>query len=599
MTLEVAVMLTLIVATLVVFFLEIFPIEVTAMGLLGTLFILGFVGPDEVTLGLSNKAVVTIGALLVLSRALMKTGVLEVGAFYLSRQVGQHKWLGIGVFLAVSAFLSGFLNNTAVVAVFIPLALSLCRRFEISPSKVLLPLSYIAIVGGLLTVIGTSTNLLVSSLAERAGEPPIRMFEFTSLAILFVVLTLGYSLLVGRRVLPERVRAESLAGAYNLASYLTEVQVPADSRLVGKSPRESHIRERYQISVISILRGEKQLTQRVPFEPLRAGDVLIVEGDLEDVLRLRNEQKVTLLPEVKFDDQSLSGHGQVIAEAIIPVTSRLIGRNLKESDFRQVFGGLVLAIRRHGETIYSRLAETRLFSSDCLLVMVPKEKVPEMRQSEDMQIISEAEFSLSRERFWWLPLVLFPVVVLLAVFGVVEIMSGAVLGAILILMLGVLKPQETYRSIDWSVLLLIAAFVPVGDAMIRTGTADFLAAGILSAADLFQADWRLFGTLSLVYLITSLMTQMISNNAAAIILTPVALSLAGSLGVDPRPFLFAICFAASAEFMTPMGYQTNMMVYGPGGYRFLDYVRFGAPLNLAFWVLASLLIPFLWPFRLL
>ncbi|MFZ0428148.1 MAG: SLC13 family permease [Acidobacteriota bacterium] len=595
MPFEVAFMLVFIVATLVVFALEIFPIEVTAMGMLGLLILLGFIEPQEAVAGLSNKAVVTIGALFVVSRALVKTGILEIGAFWLSQRVRNHEWLGITVFLIVTALLSGFLNNTAVVAIFIPLALSLSKRFRISPSKILLPLSYVAIFGGMITVIGTSTNLLVSSLAERAGQPPIRMFEFIPLAAILLVLGLTYVVIAGRRSLPERTSASSLATNFNLASYLVEVQVPADSRLIGRTCRDVQIRERYGLTVVAILRGETDITKVVAFEPIQEGDILIIEGNFDDVLRLRNDQKVSLLPGIEVDERNLTPEGHKIGEALVPVTSRLIGKTLKESDFGHQFNALVLALRRHGETLYSRLADTPLRASDCLLLMTTPQRLTELRYSDNLQVVSELETSLHRERFWWLPLVLFPTIVLLAVSGMVEILEAAVLGAILLLLLGVLKNQEAYRSIEWSVLFLIAAFVPVGTAMERTGTADFIAHGILSLITSFPAEWHGFVGISLIYLITSLLTQMVSNNASAIILTPVALSLASSLSLNPRPFLIAICFAASAEFMTPMGYQTNMMVYGPGGYRFMDYVRFGAPLNLCFWILASLLIPLIWP----
>lgn len=596
MTIETAIMLLLIAATFVVFALELFPIEVTALGMLAVLIVLGFVTPTDAVQGFSNKAVVTIGGLFVLSRALVKTGILELGAFYLSQKVGSRKWLGLAVFLAAAGFLSGFLNNTAVVAVLIPLAMSLCRRLSLSPTRVMLPLSYIAILGGLLTVIGTSTNLLVSSLAERAGEPPLRMFEFTPLAVIFLVLGLVYVLAVGRKVLPPRVDAVSLASRYNLSSYLTELEVPPDSRIIGKSCRDLQVRERYGVSVLTILRGKEKLVYNIATTPLQEGDVLIVEGELDDVLRLKNEQRVNLLADMQLDDDLISEQGQVIVEGLITPTSQLIGQTLKESNFRRSYGAHVLAIRRHGETIYSRLAETPLRTSDTVLLMGTEERLRQMQTSGHIQLISEVETALHREKFWWLPLVLFPIIVSLAVFGVIEIMLGALVSVVLILLMGVMTNQETYRSIEWSVIFLIAAFVPVGEAMVRTGTAEFLAGVIFNLAHRFPDGWEAHATLALIYLITSLMTQMISNNAAAIILTPVALSVGATLSVDPRPFLVALCFAASAEFMTPMGYQTNMMVYGPGGYRFLDYVRFGAPLNLTLWILSSLLIPVLWPF---
>ncbi len=589
-------MLALLAATLVVFALEIFSIEVTAMVMLVVLVAVGFVEPSEAVAGLSNKAVVTIGALFVLSRALVKTGALEFGAFYLSYRFGRRKWLAVAVFLAVEGVLSGFLNNTAIVAVFIPLAMSLCRRLEISPSKVMLPLSYISILGGCLTVIGTSTNLLVSALAEARGHAPLGMFEFTHLGALFLVLGLAYVVVAGWKTLPIRVNPASLTTTYNLASYLMELQIPGDSKLLGRTCRDLRMRERYGITVLSILRGERRLVTGLALEPLQAGDVLIVEGALEDVLRLRNDQRVDILPGITLDDRALSEQGQVVVEGLVPLNSKLVGKTVKESNFRRNFGAFVLAIRRHGETIYSRLAETPLQASDTLLMIATEERFRQFLDSEDIQVISEVETAFRRQRLWWLPLFLLPAIVVLEVFDVMDLLLGSLLSVVLLLVLGVMPSREAYRSVEWPVIFLIAAFVPVGDAMIRTGTAEFMASRIQWLASMFPSGWEPYAVLSLVYLITSLTTQMVSNNAAAIILTPVVLAVAGAMGLDARPFLVAICFAASAEFMTPMGYQTNMMVYGPGGYRFMDYVRFGAPLNLTLWVLSSLLIPYFWPF---
>ncbi|GAB4118450.1 MAG: SLC13 family permease [Acidobacteriota bacterium] len=596
MSTDTLLMLGLLAATLVVFALEVFSIEVTAMLMLVVLVAVGFVEPAEAVAGLSNKAVVTIGALFVLSRALVKTGALEFGAFYLSYRFGRRKWLAVAMFLAVVGLLSGFLNNTAIVAVFIPLAMSLCRRLEISPSKVMLPLSYISILGGCLTVIGTSTNLLVSALAEANGQAPLGMFEFTHLGALFLVLGLTYAVVVGWRTLPIRVNPASLTTTYNLASYLMELQIPPDSKLIGRTCRDLRMRERYGITVLSILRGERRMVTGLALEPLQSGDVLIVEGSLEDVLRLRNDQRVDILPGITLDDRTLSEQGQMVVEGLVPLNSKLVGKTVKESNFRRNFGAFVLAIRRHGETIYSRLAETPLQASDTLLMIATEERFRQFLDSEDIQVISEMETAFKRQRLWWLPLVLLPAIVILEVFDVMDLHLGSLLSVVLLLALGVMSSREAYRSVEWSVIFLIAAFVPVGDAMLRTGTAEFMASGIQRLASLFPAGWEPYAVLSLVYLITSLTTQMVSNNAAAIILTPVALAVAGAMSLDPRPFLVAICFAASAEFMTPMGYQTNMMVYGPGGYRFMDYVRFGAPLNLTLWVLSSLLIPYFWPF---
>jgi di/tricarboxylate transporter len=311
---------------------------------------------------------------------------------------------------------------------------------------------------------------------------------------------------------------------------------------------------------------------------------------------MRNDQKLLLLPDVELNETTFSGQGQIMIETLIPRTSDFQGKTLKTLEFRQHYDAIVLAIRRHGETIYERLMDIPLRASDSLLMLVKKDNVKDFMHSTEALLISEVDLELHRERFWWLPLAIFPFIVLAAVFGLMDIMTGALIGAILVLLLGVLKPQDAYHSIDWSVILLIAAFVPVGTAMINTGTADFLASTIIYVSRWFSGDMEAYLTLAFFYLLTSLMTQAVSNNAAAIILTPVAISLARAEGIEPHAFLVAICFAASAAFVTPLGYQTNLMVYSPGGYRFMDYVKFGGPLNILLWIMVSLLIPQFWPF---
>jgi len=595
-TFEIGLMLFLVALAFAAFVREVFPIEVTALGLLGILLAAGLVTPEQAFSGFSNKAVIAIGALFMLSRALTKTGMLEWLASTLESRVGERSWLGIGLLLALVAVLSGFLNNTAVVAIFIPLAIQLCGRFGVSPSRVLIPLSYAAIFGGTLTLIGTSTNLLVGSIVEESGMAPLRMFEFSKLGVVFLAIGLAYILLFARRLLPERVKADTLTGKYRMGPYLTEVRVPKDSELVGRTCRQARLNQTYRVTVLAIVRGKNRHIQQAGSLPLAAGDLLIVQGTVEDLLDLRNKEGLELLPDVKLSDEDLRSGGLEMAEGLVSPTSALIGQTLAQVDFRGRFGGFVLAVRRVGVTLRKRISKVRFQFADSLLILIPRSKLEDLRRSDDVMIVSELSSHLWRGRFWWLVLILVPVAVALAAFNLLQIAAGAGLAVIVLLMLKVLTPQEGYRSVDWSVIFMIAAFVPVGQAFVTTGTAEFLASWVLRAGAVFPPELASHALLSLVYVVTSLLTQMVSNNAAAIILTPIAISIATSMGLDPRPFVMAVCFAASAEFMTPMGYQTNLMVYGPGAYRFLDYTRFGAPLNLVFWILATLLIPKIWPF---
>lgn len=593
---DVIILLALLAATFVVFFREIFPIEVTALGLLAVLVALGLVPADQAFVGFSNKAVIVIGSLFVLAEALTRTGVFEAFSYYLSRRLADRGWLAVGVVLVVAGLASGVLNNTAVVAMFIPLVVGLCGRLGISPSKVLLPLSYIAILGGTLTLIGTSTNILVSSLVEEAGGPPLAMFEISGLGIVFLVSGLAYVFLFSGRLLPDTGPPSTLTKKYGVGPYLTEVQVDAESRLVGETLRDAEINERYGILVFELLRDGRRFIEGIEKMRLRPRDHLLVEGGVEDLVRLRREQGLALLPDIKLSDEELAVGGLRMVEGVVLPTGVMVGRTLQEIDFRHQFGGFVLAIRRLGSTLRSKIGRVRLQAADSLLMLVPEDRLDELRGSDDLIVISELSVSLRRERFWWLAFVLLPAAIVLAALGVVDIGVGAPIAAIALLVSGVLTPQQAYRSVNWTVLFLIAAFIPVGQAVLSTGTAELLASALVAAGDLLPAAATPYAVLAILYLMTSLLTEVISNTAAAVIVVPIAASLGPELGVDPRPFVIAVCFAASAAFMTPMGYQTNLMVYGPGGYRFRDYVRFGLPLNLLFWVLATALIPLLWPF---
>ncbi|MEZ5330757.1 MAG: SLC13 family permease [Thermoanaerobaculia bacterium] len=596
MGLDAILLLVLLLAALASFGFEVLPVEVTGMCLLAALLLTGLVPLEEAVAGLSNPGVVTIGGLFVLSHALTKTGFLEIVADRLSGRFGRRPWLGVAAFLVLVALMSGFLNNTAVVAMTIPLAMDLCRRFRLSPSRVLIPLSFATIFGGTLTLIGTSTNLLVSSLGRQAGLESFGMFELTPVGIVFLLAGLAYVLLLGPRLLPERAGTESLTGKYEMAEYLTELRIVAGSKLVGTTVRALDLSKRYDVTVLAVLRGRERLDERLRALRLVVGDVLVVRGAMPNLLRLRNELGAALLTDVKLTDAELAGGEQVVVEALIPPASALIGRTLRELDFRSRYRAFVLAVRRHEETLHDRLADTPLRFSDTLLVVTSRERLEELRRNEDVVVTSELDLRLRRQRFWWLPLALVPAVMTLAAFGVLDILAGVLVACVLLLALGVLTPREAYRSVDWSVVLFIAAFIPVGGAMFRTGLADALAEVVLAPGGWVSAALAPWIALSVLYLATSLITETITNNAAAIVLTPVAIAMAGDLGVEARPFVFAVCFAASASFMTPTGYQTNMMVYGPGSYRFVDYLKFGTPLNLLFWVLASFLIPWFWPF---
>ena len=588
---------------MVVFFvMEILPIEVTAMGAIGLLLLFDVLSWQEAISGFSNPAVITIGAIFIMSRALVKTGFLEVFADFLAKKGGNRKWLTIFIFLLTVSIISGFINNTAAVAIFIPLAIDLCQRFRISPTKILLPLSYAAIFGGTLTLIGTSTNLIVSSVMEEFNMTPFSMFEFTKLGVIFLVLGTLYNLIISKWFMPSRSIISSLTRKYHMGSFLTEFKISEDSPLVGHTYGEMEITEKYNLQVYKIIRDSKNIRFNLHNIIIHKDDIFLVQINVKEMLKFKDDMKVLLLSDVKMNQAELSGKNHVIVEGIVSQQSALIGKTLQELDFRSRFGSFVLAVKRQRELLRNKIAHIRLKFSDTLLIMVPKERLDILRTSNDLIVLEELDIHLRYERYWWFSILVIPAVMLLATFGVIPIVKGAVLGAILLLVLRSLSIQDAYESISWSVIFLIASLIPLGTAIHNTnldkniGDLIYVLGALIGGVD----NVNPIIILAVLYGVTFILSAFVSNAAVAVMLTPIGIllaSLIGDNGIDSRPFLVAICFGASCSFMTPMGYQTNMMVYGPGQYRLKDFFQMGIPLTIIFWLAAVYWIPKFWPFQ--
>ena len=584
---------------MVVFFvMEILPIEVTAMGAIGILLLFNVLTWQETISGFSNPAVITIGAIFIMSRALVKTGFLEVFADFLAKKGGNRKWLTIFIFLLTVSIISGFINNTAAVAIFIPLGIDLCQRFRISPTKVLLPLSYAAIFGGTLTLIGTSTNLVVSSIMEGMNMAPFSMFEFTKLGLIFLVLGTLYNMIISKWFMPSRSIISSLTRKYHMGSFLTEFKVGEDSPLIGNAYKDLDISQKYNLQVYKIIRDSKNIGFNLQNIIIREGDIFLVHINVKDMLKFKDDMKVLLLTDVKMNVAELTGKNHVIVEGIVSQQSALIGKTLQEFDFRNRYGSFVLAVKRQRELLRDKIAHIRLKFSDTLLIMVPKERLEILRTSNNLIVLEELDIHLRYERYWWFSILVIPTVMLLAAFGVIPIVKAAILGAILLLVMRTLSIQDAYESISWSVIFLIASLVPMGIAIQKTNLDEVTGDLIIGIGTLIGGGEGLDPViiLAVLYGVTFILSAFISNAAVAVMLTPIGIMLATILNVDPRPFLVAICFGASCSFMTPMGYQTNMMVFAPGQYRLKDFFQMGIPLTLVFWITAVYWIPRFWAF---
>tara|TARA_B110000263_G_scaffold244537_1_gene252699 strand:- start:3 stop:1841 length:1839 start_codon:yes stop_codon:yes gene_type:complete len=596
----------IIVLMIISFVFEIVSMEVTALGTIGLLLICNIITIDEAIAGFSNKAVITIGAIFIISRALVKTGFLEVLSNYLYKLGGNNKWLTFTIFFITTAIISGFLNNTAAVAIFIPLALKLCQKFHISPTKILLPLSYAAIFGGTLTLVGTSTNLIVNSFLENHSTiEPFRMFEFTKLGAIFCFVGIIYNLIISRWILPSRAITSSLTQKYHMGTYLTEFKIDENSELIGKSISDFKVKDIYEFDVVKIIRNEIDLTIALNDTIIRKNDILLIQINVKHILNFKKDLGLLLLSDIKLSQNELTGNNHVLVEGLIPQNSTLIGKTLSQLNYREMYSSFVLAISRHSELLRDKVAHIKLRFSDTLLIMIPKDKIESISEKNELIILEELDIHLRYEKYWWLSILLLPMLMILASFHIISITEGAMLAAILLLVLKSISMTDVYEAINWPVIFLIALLIPIGTAMENTGAANFLSSSIINYVNQIDVgiEMEVKYVISILYFITFITSAFISNAAVAIILSPLAILLSqhfqavdSVISVEPtRAFLMAICFGASASFMTPIGYQTNLMVFGPGQYKFKDFLIAGIPLTLIFWLLASYFIPIYWP----
>ena len=596
MTPDIAIALSILVIGFILFVTETFTLDVTALLLLSILFLLGYLSPTEAVSGFSNPAVITIAFLFVLSHALQKTGVLEYIVIRVNRLASRSKILGTAVYLIAIGITSAFVNNTAIVAIFMPVTIRLAHTYQVSPSKMLIPLSYAAILGGTLTLVGTSTNLLVNSIYSANGNvEPLGMFEFAQYGVILMSLGLLYLLFFAPRLLPSRTVTSSLTKSYHLGGYLTEMKIVEGSPLLGKTCLERGINYNYDVMVLDILRDKQLITRNIRRTPLKIGDILFVRGTLENFLRMKEIEKVALLTDEKLTQSELEQEDNVLVECLLTDQSELVGRSLMSSNFRQQFGAFILAIRREGDIFRKKIAHVILQAYDTLLVYGPIKKIEGLSDKADFIVLGEVEAELRKQRFWWVSIIVILGAIILATLGIMPIMKGAIIGVAFLLALKVITPQESYQSVHWQVIVLIAALIPVGLVIQNTGTSEWIGMIISDIARMSSPKWHAHILLALIYLITMILTEVSSNAATAIIMTPIAIAVSGQMGFDSRPFIFAVAFAASASFITPVGYQTNLMVYGPGGYKFSDFIRVGFPIAILFWISAIIFLPMIWP----
>ena len=593
MNIEIIIVLALVVVAVILFSTEKIPIDLTALLIMTILMVSGIITVDEGVSGFSNDATVTIAAMFVISGALIKTGFANLMSTYIIQLFKKRGfWVSIIIMMLMIAFASAFVNNTPIVAVFLPVMLKVGDEINISGSKLLMPLSFAAIFGGTTTLIGTSTNILASSIASSRGLEPFHMFEFTKLGLIFLAIGTLYMVLIGIRLIPERRKKEDLTGSFELREFISEVVLLPDANSVGKTIRNSSLVKDTNVSIIEIHRANNEVVLPRADTLLEKGDVLVVSGDLDKIKALQEIKEVAWKHEHKLKDSDIVTGDIILIEAIISSNSFLIGRTLKSSNFRNRYRGMAIGLRHGGRPVTNKIGATRLQAGDALLVEVRKDNLASFNDSNDFVFINRIHVVTYKREKMIPSLLVLAGVVIVAAFGWTSIVVSAIAGSVLLVLMKTITLEEAYKAIDWRVIFLLAGAITLGIALDKTGATKLFSEGIISTI----GPDNPFLLVSAFYFITFILTSVMSNTATVALLAPIAIFTAQSIGLDAKPLLIAVMFAASADFMTPIGYQTNTMIYSAGRYRFFDFFKVGSPLDLIFWITASLLIPVFFPF---
>jgi di/tricarboxylate transporter len=588
MDIQTLILLGTILTALLLFSLERIPTDATALGVLLFLVLTGLLPADKAFAGFGSDVFVMMLGLLILMAALSRTGVTSFfSSVILRRTNSSPNWLLLTVMFSAVA-IGAFMSNTAATAFFLPIVIGLARNAKLSPAKFLMPLAFASILASSITLIGTSTNIVVSGLMTQYGLAPIGMFELSPVGIPIAIVGLAYMFVLGRHLVPDRIPAEELEGISS-GLYLTEILIPSDSSLAGATLGASGLGRDLDLTVLRIIRGKRRVVPRAD-TTLDKGDVLLVEGARENILRVKQISGVEIKADVEFSLSDLETEDVVLTDVIITPGSSLIRRTLRGLDFRNRYELQVLAVNRHGRTLTRQLSRVRLQTADILVVQGESARIEELERRGHFRILRSTGEARPNRRRMWIAISIFAGTLAAATFNLLSLPVAMLLGALLVFATRCITPEEAYRRINWKVLILIASMLALGAAMETTGTAEFLAEQIVKLLGNAQPAWLLTG----FFILTVLLTQPMSNQAAAAVVLPVAIQTARQLDLNPRSFAMMVALAASCSFLTPLE-PACLLVYGPGRYRFVDFIKVGGLLTILVYAIAIVSVMLAWP----
>lgn len=588
--------LVLLLLVLILFATEKLPVDVIGIVLVVSLVLTGILTVQEALSGFGDSIIITLAGLFILTGGLVKTGIVDLIGRRLYAVAGKNQLLLTALIMITAAASASVLKNTTTTAMYLPVVLGIAEKAKIPPSKLLIPLAFGAILGGSCTLIGTSTNLAVSTAIERYGMSPYSMFELTLVGAVSAIVGILYMLTIGIRLLPERGGGDSFTEQYNIREYISEIIVLPDSHLIGKTLEEIDVNKKFDLNVLGIIRGNEEKILPNPKEKIQANDLLIVEGKLSDILRIKSETGIEIKPDFKLNDKILQGEDVELFEVMIMRDSSFIGQTLKSLDFRQRYALTVLAINRHGETIFEKLSELPLKFGDVLLIQGKRKLLEPLFLRGELLFLEEVSTNIMRiEKRKW-ALVSFGVFLFLSILSVISNIQiplpiAVLISVLILLATKTVRYAEMYSLIDFRLLVLIASLLSFGLAMEKTGTDVYL-------ANLIRENFEHYGPTALLagfFLLTVILTQPMSNQAAALVVLPVAVKTAQSLGLNPRTFAVAITYAASVSFLTPLE-PACVLVYTPGRYRFTDFMKVGFLLTILVFLVIIWLVPIFWRF---